>query len=135
MHSESLYLGYKGITLILGAGVLSVSNFFGDVVSEPNDLIKVVEGLGPQGLLVAGIVYLYRANLKLEAEMRRIRDQQSEAITEQARANRDQYDLLKQQIDEANHSRDLLYKDIRGALNAHHMEVPRTVAELPIDPT
>lgn len=110
MTSESLILGTKGVFCIAAAGVMHVAGAIAQTVSEPTALVKSLEGLGPQGLLLLGIVFLYRANQRLESEIRKLHE-------DNQNNSKEQLELLKQQLKVSDESRDRLYEAIRGALD------------------
>lgn len=110
MTSESIILGTKGLFLIATAGVLHVAGSIAQAVSEPTALVKSIEDLGPQGLLLLGVVYLYRANQKLEAEIRKLHE-------DTTKSTKEQIDLMKEQMRKSDESREKLYDAIRGALD------------------
>ena len=73
-------------------------------------MIKGIEALGPQGLLLLGIVFLYRANQKLEAEIKKLHE-------DSQKFSKEQLDILKEQMKASDESREKLYLAIRGALD------------------
>lgn len=111
MIPESLTLATKGFFLIMGASAInlytSVTQFVGQVPAE----VGSIESLGTHGLLVLGIVYLYRANQKLESDIRKIHEDQKSSGKEQLEA-------LKDELKESRDSRDRLYDAIKGTLAA-----------------
>ena len=110
MTSESLILGTKGIFLIASAGVLHVVGAIAQATSDPTALVKTLEGLGPQGLLLLGIVFLYRANQRLETEIRKLHEDSKASSKEQLEA-------LKEHMQASDESRERLYEAIRGSLD------------------
>ena len=110
--NDSIILSMKGLYLILASGALHVVSLFAQATSavEPTALVEGLEKLGPQGLLLAGIVYLYRANQKLETEIKAMHE-------EQKKANDAHLAMMKEQIEKSDESRDRLYNAIRGALS------------------
>ena len=111
MMNESILLSMKGLYLILASGALHVVSLFAQAqAAEPTALVEGLEKLGPQGLLLAGIVYLYRANQKLEIEIKTMHE-------EQKKANAAYLDKMQAQIEKSDESRDRLYEAIRGALS------------------
>lgn len=112
MMNESILLSVKGLYLILASGALHLVSLVAQttVAVEPTAVIKSLETLGPQGLLLAGIVYLYKANQKLEVEIKVMHE-------EQKKANDSHLALMKEQIEKSDESRDRLYNAIRGSLS------------------
>ena len=112
MMNESILLSMKGLYLILASGALHVVSLFAQAQAavEPTALVEGLEKLGPQGLLLAGIVYLYRANQKLEVEIKAMHE-------EQKKANAAYLEKMQAQIEKSDESRDRLYEAIRGALS------------------
>ena len=110
--NESILLSVKGLYLILASGALHLVSLVAQttVAVEPTAVIKSLETLGPQGLLLAGIVYLYKANQKLEVEIKVMHE-------EQKKANDSHLALMKEQIEKSDESRDRLYNAIRGSLS------------------
>lgn len=110
--NESILLSVKGLYLILASGTLHLVSLVAQttVAVEPTAVIKSLETLGPQGLLLAGIVYLYKANQKLEVEIKVMHE-------EQKKANDSHLALMKEQIEKSDESRDRLYNAIRGSLS------------------
>jgi predicted ATP-grasp superfamily ATP-dependent carboligase len=107
--NESILLSVKGFYLIIASGVLHVVSLVAEAttdVADPTQIIRLLESLGPQGLLLAGIMYLYRANQKLEAEIKKIHDDQ-----EKEREAREAH--FQRQLEESNTSRDRLYRAIQ----------------------
>jgi hypothetical protein len=109
--SDSILLSMKGLYLILASGALHVVSLVAQATEaiEPTAVIKSLETLGPQGLLLAGIVYLYRANQKLEIEIKTMHDRQE-------KANEAHLAAMAEQIKRSDESRDRLYDAIRGTL-------------------
>lgn len=111
MIPESLTLAAKGFLLIMGASAISlyasVSQFVAQVPAEVGN----IESLGSHGLLVLGIVYLYRANQKLESDIRKMHEEQKES-------GKKQLDALTEELKESRDSRDRLYDAIKGSLAA-----------------
>lgn len=110
MNTESFTLFVKGVWLVAASGVLHVVTSVAQTVSEPTEVVKMLESLGPNGLLLAGIVFLYKANQRLEAEIRRMREEHQKSNDEHLR-------LLKEQVAESTESRNRLYQAIKGALS------------------
>ena len=110
--NDSILLSMKGIFLILASGALHVASLFAQATQnvEPTAIVEGLEKLGPQGLLLAGIVYLYRANQKLEIEIKTMHDRQE-------KANEAHLAAMAEQIKKSDESRDRLYDAIRGALS------------------
>jgi hypothetical protein len=110
--NESILLSMKGLYLILASGALHLVSLFAQASQavEPTALVDGLEKLGPQGLLLAGIVYLYRANQKLEVEIKTMHE-------EQKKANAAHLEMMQAQIEKSDESRDRLYEAIRGALS------------------
>lgn len=109
--NDSILLSIKGLYLILASGALSLATTIAQVTEaiEPTVVIKSLESLGPQGLLLAGIIYLYKANQKLEAEIKKMHE-------ERTKSDEHHLTLLKAQIEASNQSRDRLYQAIRGTV-------------------
>lgn len=116
--NDSILLSIKGIYLILASGALSLATVIAEATEaiEPTALIRSLESLGPQGLLLAGIIYLYRANQKLEAEIKKMHEDAAKAAAEHKAASDAHLELLREQVEESNKSRDRLYNAIRGNL-------------------
>jgi len=112
MMNDSIILSMKGLYLILASGALHVASLVAQASEaiEPTVLVEGLEKLGPQGLLLAGIVYLYRANQKLEIEIKTMH-------AAQEKANEDHLKMMREQIEKSDQSRDRLYDAIRGALS------------------
>jgi hypothetical protein len=110
--NESILLSMKGLYLILASGALHVVSLIAQAADaiEPTAIIRSLETLGPQGLLLAGIVYLYKANQKLELEIKRMHEAQE-------KANAAHLKMMQEQIEKSDESRDRLYNAIRGALS------------------
>jgi hypothetical protein len=110
--NESILLSMKGLYLILASGALHVVALIAQAADaiEPTAIIRSLETLGPQGLLLAGIVYLYKANQKLEIEIKAMHE-------EQKKANDAHLKMMQEQIEKSDESRDRLYNAIRGALS------------------
>lgn len=110
--NDSILLSVKGLYLILASGALHVVSLVAQATEaiEPAAIVKSLETLGPQGLLLAGIVYLYKANQKLEVEIKVMHE-------EQKKANDSHLALMKEQIEKSDESRDRLYNAIRGSLS------------------
>lgn len=107
--NDSVMLSLKGVYLILASGALHLGTVVAQLGEDPSTLVKSLESLGPQGLLLAGIVYLYRANQKLEQEIKRLHDEHKAATEKYLHE-------LREQVTESTMSRDRLYEAIKGAL-------------------
>lgn len=105
MIPESLTLATKGFFMIVGASALDMFATFAQIPPEIGNL----ESLGTHGLLVLGIWYLYRANQKLEGDIRKMHEEQKTSGAEQLTA-------LKDELKESRDSRDRLYDAIKGTL-------------------
>lgn len=118
--NESILLSMKGLYLILASGALHVVTLVAQAVDavEPTAVIRSLETLGPQGLLLAGIVYLYKANQKLETEIKTMHE-------EQKKANDAHLKMMQEQIEKSDESRDRLYNAIRGALSKNQSLTPQ----------
>lgn len=110
MTSESIILGTKGVICIASAGILHVAGTIAQTVAEPTELVKNLEALGPQGLLLLGVVFLYRANQRLETEIKKLHE-------DAQKFTKEQMDILKEQMKNSDESRERLYQAIRGALD------------------
>lgn len=107
--NDSVMLSLKGVYLIVASGALHLWGTLAQLGEDPSALVRSLESLGPQGLLLAGIIYLYRANQRLELEIKRLHDEHK-ATTEKYLSE------LRQQVEESTASRDRLYDAIKGAL-------------------
>lgn len=109
MNTESVTLFVKGVWLVAASGALHVITSVAQTISEPTEIVKLLESLGPNGLLLAGIVFLYKANQRLEQEIRTMRE-------EHRKSNDEHLEMLKKQVEESTESRNRLYEAIKGAL-------------------